>query len=160
MPLSPTQKLKARRSITAYCLAARNNEDAIHYSQRRPFHFVDQIGTGYHVLDCSGFVVNCLWNAHHDLAYYIPDPSGQKYSGWGNTWTMESWLRAHGKRVTTQPYLPGDIAMFDGHTMICHKKGSVATSDWTSHGWEGGPELRKLDYRADLVGVWRHPSFL
>lgn len=158
---TPTQKKDARESITAYCNAARRNEPKIHYSQARPFPFVDDIGHGWHTLDCSGFVVNCYWNAMHDTAVYLADPSGQKFSGYGNTWTMEAWLREHGKRITSQPYLVGDVAMFDGHTMICHVKGTGgAALAWTSHGTEGGPSLRSLNYRAGLVGVWRHPGLL
>jgi hypothetical protein len=161
MPLTPTQKKKVRTSISVYCAAAVSNEAKIHYSQRRPFPLVDMIGYGWHTLDCSGFVVNCFWNAHHDLKVYISDPSGQKYSGWGNTWSMESWLREHGKRVTEpNGYLVGDIAMYDGHTTICSKAGSAKVSDWTSHGSEGGPDRRKLYYRDDLRGVWRHPALL
>lgn len=158
---TPTQKKKARDSIAAYCKAARANEPKIHYSQARPFPFVDDIAHNWHTLDCSGFVVNCFWNAMHDTAVYLPDPSGQKYSGYGNTWTMEAWLRANGKRVTSQPYLVGDVAMFDGHTMICHAKATGgAALAWTSHGSEGGPGLRSLNYRLDLRGVWRHPGLL
>lgn len=160
MALTPTQKRKVRSSIAAYCAAAVANEERIHYSQRRPFPFVDLIGYGWHTLDCSGFVVNCFWNAMHDLQVWIADPSGMRMSGWGSTFTMEPWLRAHGKRVTTQPFLVGDIAMFDGHTMVCSRRGTNASAEWTSHGSEGGPDVRKIGYRDDLRGVWRHPALL
>lgn len=148
-----------RESISAYCKAAVSNEPRIHYSQYRPFPFIDTIGTGWHTLDCSGFVVNCFWNAHHDLKMYLADPSGMKMSGWGNTWSMETWLRANGKRVTeTNGYLVGDIVLYDGHTAICSKAGSATVSQWTSHGSEGGPKVVKLRYRTDIQGVWRHPQ--
>ncbi len=159
--MTPTQKEQSRKLIATFCSEARTNEPRIHYSQARPFTFVDRIGTGWHKLDCSGFVINCFWNVMHDLKLYVIDPSGQRYSGWGNTWTMEAWLREHGKRVTeANGFLVGDIAMYDGHTTVCSKRGSATTSDWTSHGTEGGPNLRKLHYRPDLNGVWRHPAFL
>ncbi len=158
--LTPTQKKKVRESIAGYCKAAVTNEPRIHYSQARPFRFYDTIGTGYVVLDCSGFVINNFWNASHDLGVYIADPSGQKYSGYGNTWTMETWLRAHGKKVAeVNGYLVGDIAMFDGHTMICSLRGSAKTSVWTSHGQESGPEPRLLNYRPG-ARVYRHPGLL
>lgn len=160
MPLSPTLKGRVRTSIAAYCAAAVANEPRIHYSQARPFAFVDDPGHGWHTLDCSGFVINCFWNAHHDLRVYIDDPSGQRFSGYGNTWTMEAWLRQHGKRVTTQPYLVGDIVLYNGHTAVCSKRGSATTSDWTSHGQEGGPDIVRVGYRRDIVGVWRHPALL
>lgn len=158
--MTPTQKKKIRASIASYCAAARRNEPRIHYSQRRPFAFVDVIGVGWHTLDCSGYVVNVFWNAGHDLAVYLADPSGQRYSGWGNTWTMEAWLRGHGEPVTTQPFLVGDVAMYDGHTTVCSRRGNQNTSRWTSHGTEAGPVEVKLRYRSDLVGVWRHPALL
>ncbi len=160
MSLSPTVKKKVRASIVGYCAAAVRNEPKINYSQMRPFSLVDQIGTGWHVLDCSGFVINNYWNAQHDVAVYITDPSGEMYSGWGNTWTMLSWLKVYGKKLTTQGLLVGDIAMYDGHTTICSKAGSARSADFTSHGSESGPDVVKVNYRGDLVGVWRHPALL
>lgn len=160
MSLSPTDKKHSRESIPRYCKQAVSNEPRIHYDQHRPFRFYDNIGVGYAVLDCSGFVVNCFWNASHDLGVYIADPSGQKFSGYGNTWTMETWLREHGKRVNeVNGYLVGDVAMYDGHTMICSAKGSAKTSLWTSHGQESGPEPRLLNYRPG-ARVYRHPALL
>ncbi len=160
MPLDPTPKKKARENIASTCRNAVANEPRIHYSQKRPFQFVDHIETGWHTLDCSGFVINCFWNAMHDLALYISDPSGQWYSGYGNTWTMQTWLSKFGKKVATQGFLVGDIALYDGHTTICSKSGDAKTSVWTSHGSEGGPVTRTLHYRPDFVGVWRHPALL
>lgn len=160
MPLTPTQKQKVRASIASYCGQARSNEPRIHYSQARPFPFVDMPCIGWHTLDCSGFVVNCFWNAQHDLRVYLDDPSGQRFSGYGNTWTMQAWLDTHGKKVTTQPYLVGDIGLYNGHVVICSKRGNKQTADWTSHGSEGGPNVVKIGYRPDLVGVYRHPALL
>lgn len=158
---SPTQKKKARLIVSSYCRDAVRNEPKIHYSQKRPGEFVDMIGVGWHTLDCSMFVINVFWNIGHDLKLYVEDPSGQRNSGFGNTWTMEAWLRKHGKPVhEVNGYLVGDIAMYDGHTAVCSKTGSEKTSEWTSHGSEGGPKVVKLRYRDDLVGVWRHPFFL
>jgi hypothetical protein len=154
--MTPAQKKLVRQSIANYCGAAVANEPRIHYSQQRPFPFVDVIGAGWHTLDCSGFVVNTFWNAMHDTRLYLGDPSGQRFSGYGNTWTMEAWLREHGHPVTTQPFLTGDIALYDGHTTVCSSRGD----HWTSHGSEGGPKYVQLHYRSGLVGVWRHPALL
>ncbi len=157
---TPTEKLHLRSSIAGNCGKATANEPNVHYSQQRPFRFYDNIGVGYVVLDCSGFVIICFWNASHDLKLYVEDPSGQKYSGYGNTWTMEAWLKEHGKHVTeVNGYLVGDIAMYDGHTTICSRDGNAITSVWTSHGQESGPEPRKLHYRAG-ARVYRHPALL
>jgi hypothetical protein len=156
---TPTEKKNVRDSISGYCRDAVRNEIRIHYSQMRPFRFYDHIGNGNVVLDCSGFVINCFWNAGHDVKVYLSDPGGQRYSGWGYTGSMEAWLREHGKRVVeANGYLVGDIAMYDGHTAICSKAGSATASEWTSHGTEGGPKIVKLHYRGDLVGCWRHPA--
>jgi hypothetical protein len=157
--MSPTKKKKIRESIRIYCKQAVSNEPHIHYSQARPFPLIDLIGVGWHTLDCSGFVINCFWNAGHDLKVYLEDPSGQKYSGWGNTSTLDTWLRKHGKRVVeANGYLVGDIVLYDGHTAICSRAGSATGSDWTSHGSEAGPRVVKLNYRDDIVGCWRHPE--
>lgn len=159
--LSPTQKKKIRSNMSGYCALAVGNERNIHYSQQRPFRFYDNIGIGNIVLDCSGYIINCFWNAGHDVQVYLADPGGFKFSGWGYTGSMETWLRAHGKRVTeVNGFLVGDIVMYDGHTAICSKAGSAKTAVWTSHGSEGGPVTRELHYRDDLVGCWRHPSLL
>ena len=157
--MTPTQKKKIRESISGYCKQAVANEPRIHYSQARPFPFVDQPRVGWHTLDCSGFVVNCFWNAGHDLKVYLADPSDQRYSGYGNTWTLETWLKAHGKRVVeANGYLVGDIALWDGHTAICSKAGSAKVADWTSHGSEGGPKVVKLGYRPGPVRCYRHSA--
>lgn len=157
---TPAQKKTLRDLMAGYCRVAVGNEARIHYSQARPFPFVDRIDAGWHTLDCSGFVVNVFWNAMHDTGIYLRDPSGQKFSGYGNTWTMEAWLRENGQRIATQPLLVGDIAMYDGHTTVCSTRGTQSTARFTSHGSEGGPDVRTLHYRSDLVGVWRHPVLL
>ena len=160
MPLTPTQKKAVRQSIAAYCAAGRSNEPHIHYAQTRPFPLIDRIDVGWHTLDCSGFAINTFWNAGHDCEVYLADPSGQRYSGNGNTWTMEAWLRDHGGRVTVQPYLVGDVALYRGHVIVCSSRGGKKSSRWTSHGSEGGPLEVRVGYRDDLVGVWRHPALL
>jgi hypothetical protein len=163
MPLTPTLKKKVRSSITLYCQAAVANEPHISYSQQRPFRYYDQIGRGYVVLDCSGFIGNCMWNASHDVGVYIHDPLDYRYTGYGWTGSLEAYLRAHGRRVVeANGFLVGDIARWGegnhAHTAICSKAGSAATSWFTSHGREAGPNWCKLGYRNDLVGVWRHPA--
>ncbi len=164
MPLNPTQKKKVRDNQAGYCRLAVANEARIHYSQQRPFHFYDNIGSGFVVLDCSGFVSNVFWNAMHDTNIYLHDPCDYRYTGYGNTWSIEAFLRAHGKHITTQGYLVGDIARWGqgnhAHTAVCSKAGTGKSSQWTSHGRESGPNLVNLHYRDDLVGVWRHPALL
>lgn len=164
MSLTPTQKKKVRTSISVYCGAAVQNEPRIHYSQQRPFPYIDHIGEGFHTLDCSGFVGNCFWNAMHDTAIYLHDVCDYRYTGIGNTSSIESYLRAHGKRISGQPILVGDVVRWGqglhAHTAICSTKGTESTAWFTSHGREGGPVKVRLHYRDDLVGVWRHPALL
>ncbi len=165
MPLNPTQKKKVRENISGYCKLAVSNEPRIHYSQQRPFRYYDNIGSGFVVLDCSGFVGGCFWNAMHDTSIYLHDVCDYRYTGYGNTWSIEAFLRAHGKRVYEKNgYLIGDVARWGqgnhAHTAICSRAGTANTSQWTSHGREAGPNYVTLFYRDDLVGVWRHPALL
>lgn len=165
MALDPTRKKKVRAKVVTYCAQAVANEPRIHYSMQRPFHFYSDIGVGYVVLDCSGFVCNVFWNAMHDLGIFLHDPVDERYTGWGNTWSLETYLRSHGKRVNdVNGYLVGDIVRWgqgeDSHTAVCSKAGSTVTARFTSHGREGGPVVVNLRYRSDLVGVWRHPALL
>ena len=160
-----TQKKNWRESMSAYCAQAVANEPHIHYSQQRPFRYYDNIGVGFVSLDCSGFVGNVYWNSMHDTGVFLHDPLDYRYTGYGWTGSLEAYLRAHGKSVSEENgYLVGDIARWGqgnhAHTAVCSKAGSAASSDWTSHGREAGPNLVKLHYRNDLVGVWRHPALL
>ena len=165
MSLSPTQKKKVRSSIVAYCRAAVANEPNIHYSQQRPFHYYDVIGKGWKVLDCSAFVGNCFWNAMHDTGIFLHDVCDYRYTGIGNTSSIEAYLRREGKRVVeANGYLVGAVARWGtgnhAHTAICSKAGTASRSVWTSHGRESGPNPVELHYRDDLIGVWRHPALL
>ncbi len=162
---TPTQKQKIRASIPLYCGAAFKNEVRIHYTQQRPFRYYDDIGRGAVNLDCSGFVGNVFWNAMHDTHIYIHDPLNERYTGYGYTGTLEAYLRQHGKQVhEVNGFLVGDIVRWGqgqhAHTAVCFKAGSEAVSRWASHGREAGPVSVQLDYRNDLVGVWRHPVLL
>lgn len=163
--MTPTQKKHFRASITKDCKAAVANEPRIHYSQARPFPYYADLGQGNASLDCSGFVANILHRAMSVVKVWIHDPLDERWTGWGNTFTMEAYLRKHGKRVTeVNGFLVGDIARWGtgshSHTAICSKAGTAKTSEWTSHGREGGPNVVKLGYRSDLVGVWRIPELL
>lgn len=166
MSLSPTLKAKVRANLRATALAGIANEPRIHYDQARRFYYDDQVGVGNSTFDCSGWVGNAFWNAMHDLGVYIHDPLDCKYTGIGNTSTLEAYLRAHGKKVTTQGFLIGDIARvgvgLHSHVIYCYKAGTAKTALWVSHGWEGGPlSVKWAEYRVDEhVGVWRHPALV
>lgn len=162
---TPTEKKNWRSNMTGYCAAAVENEWNISYSQQRPFHYYDVIGSGHRVLDCSGFVGNVYWNAMHDTGRYLHDPLNYRYTGYGWTGSLEEYLRRTGRHVTEENgYLVGDIARWGqgnhAHTAVCSKAGTAGTAGWTSHGSESGPKVVSLHYRTDLVGVWRHAALV
>ncbi len=165
MPMTPTQKQKFRAKITGFCAAAERNEMAWHYSQQRPFHYVNDPSASRVVSDCSGYVSIVFHDAMHDTGLFAADPLGYRYTGWGNTWSEEAWLRQYGKAVPeTNKLFVGDIARWGtgehSHTGVCSKSGTPKTARFSSHGREAGPESVTLHYRNDLVGVWRHPALL
>jgi hypothetical protein len=145
-----------------YCAFAVANEWKIHYDQGRRFFYYSRLGASYCSLDCSAFLGNVYWAAMHSTGIYIHDPLDGLYQGVGNTASSERWLRANGTRITTQPFLVGDITRWGyglhAHTAVCVKRGTDATADWCSHGREAGPLIVKIGYRDDLVGTWRHPA--
>jgi len=163
--LTPTQKLNIRKEITAWGLALIANADHVHYTQARPFSYYDNPSARNIELDCSGTVGNVFWNAMHDTGIFIADPLGYRYTGYGNTTSMEAWLRKYGKPVTeVNGYLVGDITRYGqgerAHTTVCIKAGSAKASQWLSNGSEGGPYNLSLGYRNDLIGCWRHPALI
>lgn len=163
--MTPNQKKLIRTSMTKYCKAAEANEVHWHYSQQRPFSYTDNPSAEWVSKDCSGYVGNVFWNAMHDLHIFLADPLGYRYTGVGNTWTSEEWLRENGKKVTeVNGYWIGDIVRWGqghlAHMAVCRTNGTAKTSWWSSHGREAGPMPVRLDYRDDFVGVWRHPALL
>lgn len=167
MPLTPTKKKTVRSKIASYCLRAEANERHWHYSQQRPYRFVDNPDSRWVVADCSSYVAIVFHDAMHDTGIYLADPLGMRYTGYGYTGTMLDWLDEHGKRAPAGKYLVGDIALWGPswsrttHTAVCRKSGTAITAVWSSHGNEGSPEPVKLHYHPDpLIGVWRHPALL
>ena len=165
--LTPTEKRHLRAAITDYCLRAEANQEAWHYSQARPFKYGPPEGPAS--ADCSGYIGRIYRWARDHAGVMLADPLGGNYNGYGWTGSLEQWLRTHGHTVTTQGYLVGDIALFgpgghahtsDSHTIVCRAPGSAATAWWSSNGREAAPEPRRLHYRTDLIGVWRHPALL
>jgi hypothetical protein len=72
-------------------------------------------------------------------------------------------MREYGTPVPrSHKLLVGDIARFGqgghSHMALVRSAGSWATAILSSHGSEGGPYGLHINYRDDLVGVWRHPA--
>ena len=171
MSLTPTQKANFRKWLPNYCARAEAAQLVWHYSAQRPEPVPNTGPEEQHVADCGKYVQFGYSWTMHKTGVYVPDPMGENYGPYGNTGTMEAWLRQHGKQVTTQPYLVGDIALFgpnghadtpDSHTIVCTVRGSAAASQWSSNGTEAAPNRCTLASHElnPLVGVWRHPALL
>ncbi len=163
MPGTPTQKKKVREHIPTYCLSAERNEVAWHYSQARPFRYINNPSQDWVVADCSAYISIVFHDAMHDLGIFLADPLGYKYRGIGNTASMEAWLRSNGTTVPrTHKLLVGDIARWGygatAHTAIVRLAGTWSAAVLSSFGREAGPLPVHVDYRDDFVGMWRHPA--
>jgi NlpC/P60 family protein len=100
--------------------------------------------------DCSSYVTWCLWDALGGPNAGPDVVNGQSWRG-GYTGT----LRDHGRRVSLESALPGDLVHYGGgtgsHVVIVVGKDKVI-----SHGSEDGPFLVRPDYRDDLAEVRRY----
>lgn len=146
---------KIRAAITDFCLRAESIEEIWHYSQRRPYTGLGVVPERTHENDCSSYVILAYYWAREKTGILVPDPSGYRYSGYGNTWDN---LDGH-PRVYSGNYRVGDLAHYNGHVTICRKQGDASSSVWSSFGSEGGPEQFPLYYRGDLRFVCR-PALL
>lgn len=142
---------KIREAMRDFILIAEANEAVWHYTQARPFTGIGADPATTHFNDCSSYVILVYYAARKATGISIPDPSGYRYGGYGNTWDD---LDGH-SRVTSGNYLIGDLAHYDGHVTICKKGGSADTSQWSSFGQEAGPNEEKLYYRPDFIKVVR-----
>lgn len=144
---------KVRVAITDFCARAEAHEGVWHYTQRRPFAGLGVSPEEPHMNDCSGYVILAYFWARKTAGILVPDPSGYRYTGYGNTWDD---LDGH-PRVTSGNYLVGDLANYDGHVTICKRGGDARSALWSSMGSERGPIEESLFYRGDLRFVGRPP---
>ena len=142
---------KIRASMSDFMRRAEANERVWHYDMRRPFTGFGVSPEQFHINDCSGYAILTYHWARKETGTLIPDPSGYRYSGYGNTWDD---LDGH-TRVVSGNYLVGDLAHYDGHVTICRVAGGGQTSRWSSFGAEGGPDDLSLYYRPDFIKVVR-----
>lgn len=143
---------RIRMAITDFCERAEAARQLWHYTQRRPYTGKGITPEQVHYNDCSSYAILAYYWARQVTGLAVPDPSGYKYAGWGNTWDD---LDGH-TRVTGF-YLVGDLAHYNGHVTICRKQGGADTAWWSSFGREEGPEQTRLHYRRDLRFVVRPP---
>jgi len=145
---------RLRTAIEDFTKRSEQHESMWHYTQHRPFGGFGVTPEREHYNDCSSYVILTYHWARSVTNLPVPDPSGYAYKGWGNTWDD---LDSH-PRVGA-PYLPGDLAHYEGHVSVCRKAGTSSTAIFSSFGREAGPEKTALGYRSDLRFVCR-PSLL
>jgi hypothetical protein len=100
--------------------------------------------------DCSSYVTWVLWDALGGPSAGPDVVNGQSWRG-GYTGTMKD----HGRRVTLEQAMPGDLVLYGGGTGS-HVTIVVGKNKVISHGSEGAPFLTKPDYRDDLAEVRRY----
>lgn len=164
MALTPTLKKALRFELKRFALVAQKYEARWSYTQYRPFSGLGVPPSDWHHNDCSSYVSLAYYFGQRMIQKGVADPLGEHYSGYGNTETAHAYLMAH--HAPKDKYLVGDVGLYlEGpqqhhHAIFCITAGTAATSLWTSHGREAGPEPVKLGYRKDLTGVYRHPALL
>ena len=162
--LTPTQKKNLRFEISRFCLVAEKYEARWHYSQARPYTGLGVAPAYTHYNDCSSYTALAYFWAAHMAEVPVADPLGAHFSGTGNTDTEYQFLKAH--HAPVDRYRVGDIALYlkrgyeHHHATICRTAGTGATAWFSSFGGEGEPGGRRLHYRNDLTGVYRHPALL
>lgn len=108
------------------------HEPQIHYGQVRPMPLTPRLPM---TTDCSGFVTLC-----YKLAG-ASDPNGLGYNGLGYTGT----LLEHGRAVPVSGAKPGDLIFYGPgtaeHVVMVVEAGADPLV--VSHGFEGGPLLRR-----------------
>jgi hypothetical protein len=170
MALTATHKLAVRKAMTVYCLNAEKYRLNRGYSQRRPVLGYGLLASSDQLDDCSGFVSKVFYKAAQIVKVHIEDPLGYAYHGWGNTESMQTYLK---HEAPFDKYRIGDMALWGPnewdthHTAICRKAGTRSTALFTSHGhqswrWsDDAPEPVTLsNFPQHLIGVYRHPALL
>jgi hypothetical protein len=164
MSLTPTAKKAFRTELANYCKIAEQYQARWHYTQNRPYTGLGVAPQSYHYDDCSAYVALAFWWAGHHTGHAVADPLGMHYSGWGNTDSCYSFIKAHSAPV--DKYRIGDIALYlqgpysHHHVTVCRRGGTATTAIFSSNGSEVAPNTEPLHYRSDLTGVYRHPALL
>lgn len=164
MRLPPNDKKEFRQQLERYLLVAEKYNYVWHYSQNRPVFGYHLAPSATHWADCSSFVSLSFYAAGQWSRAPVSDPTGMHYSGYGNTGSIYAFIHAH--HAPPDKYLRGDIALylqagsFADHVTVCCMEGTAESAWFMSFGSESGPQKRKLRYRSDLTGVYRHPALL
>jgi hypothetical protein len=166
MSLTSDQRKQARYTIRRYLERSEAAKAKIHYSQARPITSLGDPPSAGFTTDCSGLVISAFYWADLWCAFPVKDPGGYHYSGWGYTGSLLETNKRRRVPLDHRLFI-GDFALFGHwsrgvmittHTTICRRGGNTMTSIWTSHGSELGPYGTRLQYRPDLLGVFRAES--
>ncbi len=165
MALTPNQKKELRAQLVRFALVAEKYEKQWHYTQARPYTGLGTPFSTTHHNDCSSYVALLFYSAGRAAGFGVSDPLNEHYSGYGNTQTAYTYLKAH--RAPKDKYRVGDLAIYGPavdtvHITMCRKAGTAQSAVWSSFGQEAGPEARQpLSYHpSPLLGVYRHPALL
>ena len=151
------RRQKKRDWLAAHALYLANHRTNIGYTQYRPVDMdrpLTIVEQRTIQLDCSSMVIWLYARGNANFKRYggLPDPGGYYFTGWGNTYSMES----RGKRVDVPA--KGDCAFYDGHVAIVVR--ADPDQPWrstvVSHGSQLGPLILHANYRGDLHGFRRY----
>ena len=155
--LDPPEDIKALRlRVVRAAMLGYKHKDEVHYTTgpRRWDGITNRcrshLGRYPKWADCSSYVTWCLWDALGGPNAGPDIVNGQSWRG-GYTGT----LRDHGRRVTLEIAMPGDLVHY-GLGTGSHVAIVVGKDRAISHGSEDGPFLVKPDYRDDLAEVRRY----
>ena len=169
--MTPTQKQQWRKQARLYMTTAEAYRLNRGYSQRRRV-----IGYGLspkadQLDDCSGYVskVTFFANATTPAGVHAGDPLNFRFSGIGNTESIQAYLEPH--HPANGRIQVGDIALWGpndwntSHTAMCSKPGTLRTAEFSSHGHQSwrfssdAPETILLpNFHEHLIGVFRMPE--
>jgi hypothetical protein len=145
-----------RQRVVSAAMLAYKHKDDVHYTQgdRRWDGISNRcrshLGRYPKWADCSSFVTWCLWDA---LGGPNAGPDIANGTSWKSGYT--GTLKDHGRRVTLETAMPGDLVHYGGGTGS-HVTIVVGKNKVISHGSEAAPFLEKPDYRNDISEVRRY----
>ena len=162
--LTPTEKKKVRAAIANYLLRCEHSRSQIHYAQTRPYHHLGVTPEHGFTADCSSLVTGAFFWGSDQSNFPVRDPNGRGWDGYGYTGTLLT-ENIHASVPADHKCFVGDMGIYGTawhtkHVVICRAGGSRESSIWTSHGSESGPVPVRLNYRSDLLGVFRGKSLL
>lgn len=125
------------------------------YEQERPFPVKNLFGSGRIGMDCSAFCVMCYYAAGAPT-----DPSGNNYSGDGNSDSIAAFC----KQIGAADAQPGDLVVFPDHVVIYLGNGMAMSQGGTGASFVPvyGPTIEtvsvEISSHGGLTGYFRAPG--